>query len=361
MGDDRMRVVMRSTIAAFVVALGAASVAAAQQTLALNNGDRLTGTLSGIEGSNWVFALASGELKIAASDVASFTATQAIGLRLADGSIVAATVGTVGSQLQLSLTDGTTRTVTPADLAAVGDPENLEALRPVDIGLFKPFSKFWGATVGFGFSNNSGNSKARGIAFSFDIDRKSPKDRQSIKGGLNRQLAPGADGELETTVEKYFGSVRLDVFLVSRLFTFGFAGWDRDQFQDIDLRQNYGLGFGYQVLETDKADLRFYGSGGVRLEKFTSGGDNSTSILGLGGGYRQSLGPIVFDWTVSYTPSLEDGADYRIVSDASFTTTIFEGLGFRIGSRNEYNNSPQPDVKKHDWLFTTALTYSIGR
>ena len=356
-----MRMVMRSTFAALLLTLTAASATAAQQTLVLNNGDRLTGTLAGIDGGSWVFRHSGGQIKVPATDVASFTATDPVGLRLADGSIMAATVNPAGNQLQLTLTDGTTRTISPADVAAVGAAGNLEALRPIEIGLFKPFDKFWGATLGFGFSNNSGNSRARGLDLSFDIDRKSPKDRQSIRGGMNRQFAPGETDELETTVEKYFGSVRLDIFLIPQLFTFGFAGWERDQFQDVDLRQNYTIGLGYQVLETAKSDLRFYGSGGVRLEQYTSGGDNSTSILGLGGGYKQSLGPIVFDWTVAYTPSLEDGEDWRVVSEASLTTTIFEGLGFRIGSRNEYNNKPRPDVKNHDWLFTTALTYSVGR
>ena len=344
-----------------VVAFFAVSTAAAQQILVLSNGDRLTGELTEISGSDWVFKLAGGEVKVPATEISSFIATDPIGVRLADGSIVAATVTTAGNQLQLTLTDGTSRTISLADLAAVGDAGNLEALRPIEIGLFKPFSKFWGATVAFGFSNNSGNSKSRGLAFSFDIERASSKDRQTIKGGLSREFAPGASGDLETNVEKYFGSLRLDVFIVSRLFVFGFAGYDRDRFQDLDLRQNYNLGLGYQLIETAKTDLRFYGSGGARLEKYTSGGNGSTSVLGLGGGYKQKLGPIVFDWTVAYTPSLEDGADYRVVSDASLTTTIFEGLGFRIGSRNEYNNSPQQDVEKHDWLFTTALTYSIGR
>ena len=356
-----MRMVTRSTFAVLVVVLSAVSTAAAQQTLVLNNGDRLTGELTGISGSDWVFGLAGGEIKIPATDVSSFSATDPIGMRLADGSIVAATVAAVGNQLQLTLTDGTSRTISPTDLAAVGDAGNLEALRPVEVGLFKPFSKFWGATVAFGFSNNSGNSKSRGLAFSFDIERASPKDRQAIKGGLSRELAPGANGDLETNVEKYFGSLRLDVFLVSRLFTFGFAGYERDRFQDLDLRQNYNLGLGYQLVENDNTDIRLYASGGARLEQYTSGGDKSTSVLGLGGGYRQRLGPILLDWTLAYTPSLEDGEDYRVVSDASLTTTIFEGLGFRIGSRNEYNNKPQPDVEKHDWLFTTALTYSIGR
>jgi putative salt-induced outer membrane protein YdiY len=356
-----MRIVTRSTIAALVLVVATVATAAAQQTLVLSNGDRVTGQLTAIRGSDWIFQLAGGEIKLPASEISSFTATDAIGVRLADGSILAATVTTVGNQLQLTLTDGTSRTIATADLAAVGDPGNLEALRPLEIGLFKPFSKFWGATVACGFSNNSENSKSRGLAFSFDIERASPKDRQAIKGGLSRELAPGASGDLETNVEKYCGSFRLDIFLVSRLFAFGFAGYERDRFQDIDLRQNYNIGLGYQLVENDNTDLRFYASGGARLEKYTSGSDNSTSVLGLGGGYRQRLGPILLDWTLAYTPSLEDGEDYRVVSDASLTTTIFGGLGFRIGSRNEYNNKPQPDVEKHDWLFTTALTYSIGR
>jgi putative salt-induced outer membrane protein YdiY len=49
-----------------------------------------------------------------------------------------------------------------------------------------------------------------------------------------------------------------------------------------------------------------------------------------------------------------------MLSEAGLSTTVFKGLGFRIGSRNEYNNRPPVGVEKHDWLFTTNLTYTVG-
>jgi putative salt-induced outer membrane protein YdiY len=356
-----MRMVTRSTYAALVFVLTAGSAATAQQTLELRNGDRLSGKLASISGDSWVFAHVGGEITVAVADVAAFTATEPIGVRLAEGAIVAATITTSGELLQLTLADGSSQTTSPSDLAAVGDPGDLESLRPLEIGYFKPLSKFWSATVGFGFASNSGNSRSRGIAFSFDVERKSPKDRQQIKGGLSREFAPGESGDLETTVEKYYGSVRLDLFLGSRLFAFGFGGWNRDQFQDLDLRSNYTVGLGYQLIDTDHTDLRFLGSGGARIENYTSGGDQSTGIVALAGEYKQELGPLLFDWSVSWAPSVEDVKDYRVLSDASLTTTIFQGLGFRIGSRNEYNNNPPSEIEKHDWLFTTALTYTVGK
>jgi putative salt-induced outer membrane protein YdiY len=337
------------------------NVMAAQQVLVLQNGDRLSGKLTEISNGSWDFLLAGGALKIRVEEVAAFTASEPIGVRLEDGTVAAGTITTAGDVLELTLTDGTTRTVPFSGLAAIGDPGDLEALRPVRIAYFTPFSKFWGATLSFGFSNNSGNSRSRGVAFSFDVERKSPKDRQAIKGGLSREFAPNATGDLETNVEKYYGSLRLDLFFSPKLFTFGFAGYDRDTFQDLNLRQNYTVGLGYQIIENDKTDLRLYGSAGGRFENFASGGSTSTGIVGLGGGFRQKLGPVAFDWSASWAPSVENVKDYRVISESSVTTTILGGLGFRIASLNQYNNNPRPGIKKHDWLLTTQLTYSVGR
>ncbi len=362
-----MGLVMRSTFAMLTLGLIAVSPATAQQTLELSNGDRLSGALTGIAGGSWVFTHTGGEITVPAADVVSFITTDPIGIRLGDGSILAAAIATSGNLLQLTLTDGTSRNVSPGDLAAVGSAADLEALRPIEIGYFTPFSKFWGATVAFGFSNNGGNSRSRGVAFSFDIERKSPKDRQQVKGGLSREYRPDDSGDLETTVEKYYGSVRLDVFLTAKLFSFGFAGWERDRFQELDLRSTYTLGLGYQLIENDNTDLRFFASGGARIEDFTQidelnpANSQSNGILGLAGGFRQRAGPILFDWTLSWTPAVKEFEDYRLLSDASVTTTVFQGLGFRIGLRNQYNSRPRPGIEEHDWLFTTALTYSIGR
>ncbi len=274
---------------------------------------------------------------------------------------LAATISPAGNALQLAVSDGTTRTVTSADLAAVGDPTDLPSLEPIIIGYFSPFDRFWGATVGFGFSDKSGNSRSRGISLALEAGRQSPKDRLTFKAGLTREEARLQGSEFETTVEKYFGSLRLDVFFGPSVFVFGVTAQERDQFQDVDLRSSYNAGFGYQIIATDLTDLRWYASGGLRVENFTSGGSESNGILGAGVGLRRVLGPAVFNWTGDWAPNVQNFSDYRFISDASLTTTIYKGLGFRLGLRNELNNNPRPGVEKHDMHVTTTLTYTIGQ
>ncbi len=332
-----------------------------QQTLVLTNGDRLSGQLQRIQGGAWVFTHAGGDVKIAASNVAAFTTPDPIGIRLSDGTIVAATVSGAGQGLRLTTVDGQVRTVAAGDFAAVGAPTALAALEPVEIGYFSPFDRFWGATASLGFSDKSGNSRSRGLSLALEAGRKSPKDRLTFKAGLAREEARLEDQAFEKTVEKYYGSLRLDVYFSSRFFVFAVTGQERDQFQDIDLRSTYNGGLGYQIVATDLTDLRWYTSGGARVENFTSGGSVSTGIVNTGAALRQVLGPAVFNWSADWSPSVEQISDYRFVSDASVTTSIYKGIGFRIGLRNEINNNPRPGVQKHDMLVTTTLTYTIGQ
>jgi putative salt-induced outer membrane protein YdiY len=153
------------------------------------------------------------------------------------------------------------------------------------------------------------------------------------------------------------------VFVSRAIFVFGGAQQEIDKFQGIDLRSNYGAGLGFQVVATDPTDLRFDVSGGLRMENFTpAAGDTtiSVAIASAGSQLRQQLGPVVLDWSLRWTPAVEDVKDYRFLSDAGLSTKLFQGLGFRIGSRNEFNNNPPIGIEKHDWLLTLNLTYAIG-
>ncbi|NIM51721.1 MAG: DUF481 domain-containing protein [Gemmatimonadales bacterium] len=333
----------------------------AQQTLVLDNGDRLSGRVLRIESGVWIFQSAVGEAKVPAIRVAGFTAPEPIGVRLSDGTIAAASIVPDGSRLTLSLSDGSTRRVLATEIAAVGGAEDLEALMPVPVGFFSPFTKFWGASASVGFSDKSGNSRARGITASLAVQRRSPRDRLTINLGLNREQSRNAEGDFELTVSKYYGTLRADVYLSERLFVFANTLQERDRFQDIDLRSNYGGGLGIQALSSGTTDLRFSLSGGLRIESFTSGGRETAAVLNLGADLRQRLGPASFAWDVAWAPSIEDPGDYRLRSEASVTTTVYKGLGFRVGILNELNSRPRPGIQKHDLLVTTTLAYSVGQ
>jgi putative salt-induced outer membrane protein YdiY len=344
--------------------------ARAQDLLVLTNGDRISGTLVGITGTTWTFRHAGGDLALAADQIAEFTAASPIGVRLQDGSIAAGRVTATSGVMRFTAADGTARTITPADLAAVGSPDDLAALRPVVIGFLSPFGKFWGARIGAGFANTSGNSRSRGFNGDLKVERKTAKDRLAFGlGGATEWSAvrDGATGQfpdsLTKVTEKFFGSARLDIFASKALFLFGGTLQEIDRFQGIDLRSNYAAGFGYQVIATDPTDLRFDLSAGLRIENFTAAaGDSSTSvpIASAGSAIRQKLGPMTFDWSLRWTPAIEDVKDYRFLSDAGLSTTLYKGIGFRVASRNQFNNNPPPGIDKHDWLLTFNLTYAIG-
>lgn len=346
---------------AIVVALLAwTSGLTAQQTLTLDNGDRFSGTVTRIDGATWIFRHSAGEAKVPARRIAGFRAPEPIGVRLADGTVAAVTVRPAGHSLRVTLSDGSSRVVAPTGIQTIGSPDQLEALEPLRIGIFSPVGMFWGASGSLGFSENSGNSRSRGIGADLEVSRRAPKDRITLGLGLYRGLRPDDDGELVTAVSKYHGSFRLDVYFDPRFFVFGATLQERDRFQDIDLRSNYSGGLGWQTVGAAATDWRLSLSSGVRVKYFVENGRETVAVVNAGSELKQQLGFATIDWTINWTGSVKEATDYRFRSNATVTADVYRGLGFRIGLLNEFNNRPRPEREKHDMLLTTRLAYSTG-
>ena len=332
----------------------------------MTNGDRMSGRLVSIAGGTWTFRHAGGDLKIGAADVVSYHSADRIGVRLADGTIAAGRITMTDGVMRLTSDDGASRTLVATDLEAVGSAEDLAALRPVRVGFLSPLHRFWRADLAAGFASKTGNSRARGFNGDVKVERKTAWDRLAFNVGAAAEWAGTPDdleGDLLKVVEKYYGAARLDVFASPALFFFGETLQEIDRFQALDLRSNYVAGLGVQVIATAPTDLRFDLSGGLRVEDFTpAAGDTTirTPIASAGSQLRQRLGPMVLDWTLRWTPAVEELKDYRFLSSAAVTTTLFRGVGFRIGSRNEVNNNPPAGIEQHDWRLSFSLTYTIG-
>jgi putative salt-induced outer membrane protein len=360
-----MRSVITRTFLALLLLGAAASAGAAQQTLTLVNGDQLTGNLIRIDNGTWVFDYGGMNLEIAVANVATFTAPEPVGLRLADGALLAATVQPVAGGLRLREADGTTRTVATADLAAVGAPDALDALRPVAIKLLSPFLRFWRATASFGLSIKDGNTNTRSGTFYLDMERATTLDRLSLTVQLSQDHDRVDGDSLVQTAGKYIGTLRYDVYPLPKLFVFGSTRQSRDRFKEIDLRSFYTAGLGYQFIQQAKLDLRSSVGAGVRHEKFfLSGGTvDSSKTVGTGSldaAFRAVLGPFDYDLRGVYAPVLNDFNDYQLVAITGLTARVIAGLGFRVQLLFEYDNTPTAGSGKHDTELTTALTYTLG-
>ena len=338
----------------------AAPYLSAQHTLRMANGDRLTGVLVRIEDGQWIFTFNGQEVTVAADSIASFQSASPIGLRLTDGTIAAATVSEAPGGLGLALPGGL-RTIRVSELEAVGDPADLAALVPRHIGFFTPLRAFWTANAAFGFSDKTGNSRARGLSATLEVERRTQKDRITVSFGVNREESRSANDVFETTVSKFYGALRVDVFISARVFLFAATRQERDRFQDIALRSTYNGGFGYQATSGSVTDLNFSLAGGARRENFISGGSETATVAALGAKLRHDFGPAVLLWQLDFSPKLADFGDFRFLSDANITAPLFAGIGFRVAVLDEYDSRPRPGIEKNDLLLTTQVSYTIGR
>jgi putative salt-induced outer membrane protein YdiY len=341
------------------IALGSVGRAAAQQTLVLANGDRVTGKVDKIDGSTWVVKYLDGEIKVPAAQIRTFYTTVPVGVRLANGTI--GVLDTTSTQLQVRSSDGTVIVVGPADVAAIGPADKLAALRVIRIGLYSPIRRFWVLVAGFGLSDLSGNSRARTTSANIEFERRTKKDRLNLQGAMHRESSQSPGGVFAQTVGKYFAAARTDITLSGALFVFGETRTERDRFQDLQLRSIYDGGLGLQVISKPKTDLRFSGGGGYRKENFYTAPSTSAAILVLSGIWKQHAGPIRFGWQIDWNPRADMIDDYHLRSEASLTATAFKGLGLRLAMLDEYSSRPVAGLKKHDRLLTTVVTYAIGK
>lgn len=345
-------------LAAWVLA--ATTPLASQQTLILTNGDRISGELLGISNGSWRFRFLDTDQEISVSQIRTATSDSLIGIRLVDGSVLAARLAEDPSGVRLDLDDGSTRLISPAEIVAVGSPADLDALRPVEIGLFSPITRFWSALGSFGLSDKSGNSRARGVNLTLEFARNTERDRLEFTFGWNREDKRGDSGTFENTVSNYYASARGDLFLTTELFAFAATRFKRDVFQDITLGALYNIGAGIQAVSTPATDVRLSLSGGLRAESFVSGGAETDVVAGFEAALRQNFGLADLVWRLDWSGSAGDLTDYRVRSDAALIIGVLKELGFRFGILNEFNNQPQPGIEKHDLLITTTLSYALG-
>lgn len=334
---------------------GSATPGATQHVLTLADGDRVTGRLREIRDGTWMFAFSGVDLKIGVGRVRALQTEGPIGIRLRDGAVVAATVRAAGDSLALMLPDSTVRYAYPKDFEAVGSARKLDALRRG--GLFDR----WIATGSLGFSDQHGNSRARGITAGFQVSRKSGRVRGEVGASVTREESePPGGGDLEPTVSTAQEYASVEWYVSPRLFLTAGTRQEQDRFQDLDLRSTYSVGVGIQAVANKRTELRLTLNGGWRREEFVSGGTTESAVLGIAAAFRQALGPVALEWRVSVDPRADDFADYRLMSRTTVTAQVYRGLGFRVELLEQYNNRPQPGVEANDLLVTTTLTYTLG-
>lgn len=342
------------------------SSSAMADTLVLNNGDHLTGTIESSDAKLITFKTDyAGELKVKWSDVKQAT-TGPLYVVEKNKTTVNGPLTAANSDVTVQTANAGAVTVPLTDVTVIRSPQAEQAYeKSLHPGMLSDWSG--GGSVGFALAR--GNSDTTNLAVGFNADRKTNSDE--VKTYLSSVYSTaGAIAGGTVTANEILGGIRFDRNLNSKLFAFVSGDFLHDALQSLNLQQIYTGGLGWHAINHPGTTLdvlagvnytRDSYSGATAVSSSTSV-DQSFPALTLGEDFAKKIGStsaLTEDFT--FYPDLSNTSQYRFAADAGWTTQIKKWIGWQVTFSDRYiSNPPILGTKNNDTVLSTGLKFSFS-
>ncbi|WP_200240563.1 DUF481 domain-containing protein [Thiohalocapsa halophila] len=167
----------------------------------------------------------------------------------------------------------------------------------------------WAGEAQLGYAASSGNSDSNNVNANLLISYTAFPWRHFL--GAEARFA---DSEGETTTERYAAGYKPEYFFTRRTFAFGFLGYDRDPFSNIESRYSATIGLGHALIDTERQTLTLQLGGGYRMTRFTDDTPDSDEPVARG----------AFNYGLRLTDNTSFRQDLSVMagSDNTFTESI---------------------------------------
>jgi len=313
----------------------------------LKNGDRLTGKLIRMEESTLYFVTTyAEELKIKWEDVACISSENEYKFVLTDGEIL------IGKAL---CQDGIKFQIEGVTILETRDllTTEIKAINPSP----PPSAVKYKANLNAGGSISDGNTNSKAANASGKFEARSKRQRFTLRSKYNYGET---DGEL--TKRNSSGSFKYDFFIFKGFYSYAHSLFERDDFQDLNLRSILGLGVGYQFLDTDRYSLNAEtGISYFNVDYDTEDDEHYVSA-------RWSVGfdiDLILDRVKLFHLhegyySLEESNSYYITSEQGIRIHIANNFYTNFQVDYTYNNKPAVGREKSDTTYILGLSYEYN-
>ncbi|MDT8438927.1 MAG: DUF481 domain-containing protein [Wenzhouxiangellaceae bacterium] len=345
---------VRIAATAALMSLCLVSVAAGADEVWLQDGSRLIGTVTAIEGD--VITLETqfaGTLSIQREFVRGLATESEQRFVFESGERVVGRLhwDAEGGQ-QIRSERAGAFAVAAEELVALEDPT-----APVMQTPEQRAAAVWSSEVSLSVNGASGNTDQFGANPRFSALRETEFDR--LRLGLQGRFASQDGSQTENEV---IGTAGLERDFTDRWFVFGALRLERDELEDLDLRANVDLGAGYFVIRRDGHEFKPRAGLGVQTESFQNGESREDVVAVVGWDYHKDLNSRWhFNHVLDYRPTVSDPTgSYRVDSEAALVTVSNDGRwGLALRLRNEYNADPEPGVNELDTIYTVGIQRSF--
>jgi putative salt-induced outer membrane protein len=212
----------------------------------------------------------------------------------------------------------------------------------------------WSGAGEVGFVHTSGNTNSTALNVSLGIVRTTEKWRYRFAGTV---LMTSEDGNKDN--ERYTAEAQADRKLGEKSYLFGVYRYDADKFGSYDPSQTFTIGYGRELMKSEKHVLKGEIGGGYRkLKERLTGETESDAIL-----------RILLDdaWQVFSTTAwtnrllIETGSNNTFTQwNTGLTVSMTDAFAVKLGFELRNNsNVPPGDTEKTDTVTSVNLVYNF--
>lgn len=327
--------------------------------LRLKNGDRLTGQIIKSEGKALTLRTDyAGTITVSLDAVEEIISDQPLYLTLDGGKTVVGTVATHNGAYEVE-TGGTSKVaVERSTVQAIRSSDEQKAYERL---LHPGWLQLWDGVADFGYSLSTGNTRTNTMTLGANLTRATTRDKTTLYAALIKAKNK-KNGISETTANAVRGGGRHEINLTNRLSAFGFADFEYNEIQLLDLRSVLGGGLGYYVMKGERAQFQIFGGGSYNHENFSTGlkRNSAEALVGEDLVYRLSERVSIKERS-QFFPNLSETGEYRITFDSAVVTKLNKWLNWQVIVSDRYLSNPVLGSKNNDLLFTTGVGVNFKR
>lgn len=212
----------------------------------------------------------------------------------------------------------------------------------------------WEGTGEFGLVVSRGNSDTETLNLGLEFQRESEKwvNRLNLTA-----LRTSDDGE--RTAERYTLGYKSDYKFNDISYLYGVLRYDQDDFSSYDYQASFAIGYGRNLLDTERQQLSLEIGPGVRRSEDADTGATETNIIG-----RFSAD---YAWTISESAEFTDdllieaGSNNTFAENkAAINVAINDRFALKFALAVRHNTDVDPGREKTDTLTTANLVYKFN-
>lgn len=315
-------------------------------TLILVNGDRISGTVKGLEDRKLVIKspMFDENLRVDWSKVRDIQSGSTFSVLTEEG---------LALDGQLSMTEDTT-TISSHDGSAATVPSSA-IVRIVPSVAKSPLGQFLTRLVG---AADVGYSLVRGNQNQMQSSLGARAEYTTAKFQVSSRLdSLFAQQEGARPQSRHALNARLDRFVNAKLFTYGLTAFERNERRRLDLRSRLGGGVGWRMRNTRRTELSVLGGLAYSHERYRNVPNRKTSEGSLGIEWETRLtGDLEIRTQFTVLPDVFNYRSARVEFDFELRVPITQRITYSLRLFDRFHTRPPATVDRND----SGLVSGVG-